>query len=178
MSGIPYGVDAVDQFQVVTSGGQAELGRALGGYINVVTKSGTNTLHGDVYGYFRDDSFNAANALIGHDAADVAAAVRRAASAVRSSRTGRSTSRTSSSGGSIRPGLTTICDGNVGIINARLAAVGYPGQPVTTGIYPNPVDTHERARQDRSPVQRPRSVRACATACMTSRRATRAAPAD
>ena len=46
-----YGVDAVDQFQVVTSGGQAELGRALGGYINVVTKSGTNAPHGDLYGY-------------------------------------------------------------------------------------------------------------------------------
>ena len=44
LSGIPYGVDAVDQFQVVTSGGQAELGRALGGYISVVTKSGTNVL--------------------------------------------------------------------------------------------------------------------------------------
>ncbi len=42
LSGIPYGLDAVDQFQVVTSGGQAELGRALGGYVSVVTKSGTN----------------------------------------------------------------------------------------------------------------------------------------
>ena len=52
LSGIPYGVDAVDQFQVVTSGGQAELGRALGGYISVVTKSGTNVVHGDLYGYF------------------------------------------------------------------------------------------------------------------------------
>jgi hypothetical protein len=31
LSGIPYGVDAVERFQVVTSGGQAELGRALGG---------------------------------------------------------------------------------------------------------------------------------------------------
>ena len=47
LSGIPYGVDAVDQFQVVTSGGQAELGRALGGYVNVVTKSGTNQNRGD-----------------------------------------------------------------------------------------------------------------------------------
>ena len=47
LSGMPYGVDAVDQFQVVTSGGQAELGRALGGYVNVVTKSGTNALRGD-----------------------------------------------------------------------------------------------------------------------------------
>ena len=53
---MPYGVDAVDQFQVVTSGGQAELGRALGGYVNVVTKSGTNTMRSDVYGYFRDDA--------------------------------------------------------------------------------------------------------------------------
>ena len=42
LSGITYGVDAIEQFQVVTSGGQAELGRALGGYVNVVTKSGTN----------------------------------------------------------------------------------------------------------------------------------------
>ena len=30
LSGVPYGVDAVEQFQVITSGGQAELGRALG----------------------------------------------------------------------------------------------------------------------------------------------------
>ncbi len=65
LSGIPYTVDAVDQFQVVTSGGQAELGRALGGYVNVVTKSGTNSTHGDLYGYFRDDSLNASNALTG-----------------------------------------------------------------------------------------------------------------
>ena len=53
-----YTVDAVEQFQVVTSGGQAELGRALGGYVNVVTRSGTNSARGDVYGYFRDDRFN------------------------------------------------------------------------------------------------------------------------
>ena len=49
----------------MTSGGQAELGRALGGYVNIVTKSGTNTLHGNLYDYVRDDRFNAANALTG-----------------------------------------------------------------------------------------------------------------
>jgi hypothetical protein len=38
LSGMPYGVDVVEQFQVVKSGGQAELGRALGGYVNVVTQ--------------------------------------------------------------------------------------------------------------------------------------------
>src|SRR5205085_3335690 len=65
VAGIPYGVDAIDQFQVVTSGGQAELGRALGGYVSVVTRSGTNTFHGSLYGYFRDDALNAPNALSG-----------------------------------------------------------------------------------------------------------------
>ena len=56
LSGIFYGLDVVNEFQVVTSGGQAEFGRALGGYVNVVTKSGTNTLHGDLYGYFRNSA--------------------------------------------------------------------------------------------------------------------------
>ena len=54
----------VSEFQVVTSGGQAEFGRAIGeDYMNVITKSGTNTLHGNMYGYFRNQRFNAANAL-------------------------------------------------------------------------------------------------------------------
>src|SRR6478735_4197463 len=65
LSGIPFGVDAIEQFQVVTGGGQAELGRALGGYVNVVTRSGTNTTRGSVYGFFRDDAFNGRNALTG-----------------------------------------------------------------------------------------------------------------
>ena len=77
LSGITYGVDAVEQLQVVTSGGQAELGRALGGYVNVVTKSGTNTLHGTVYDYVRDDRFNASQSAVGHQAADEPVAVRR-----------------------------------------------------------------------------------------------------
>ena len=64
VAGTFIGLDTVDEFQVVTSGGQAELGRALGGYVNVVTKSGGNTLHGDAYGYFRSSAFNSANAAI------------------------------------------------------------------------------------------------------------------
>src|SRR5690242_8931472 len=63
LSGITYSVDAIEQFQVITSGAQAELGRALGGYVNVVTKSGTNQLRGTVYDFFRDDSLNGTNAL-------------------------------------------------------------------------------------------------------------------
>jgi hypothetical protein len=140
LSGIPYGVDAVDQFQVVTSGGQAELGRAMGGYINVVTKSGTNALRGDVYDYFRDDALNAANALSGtklpmHQqqyGASLGGPVVRDRTFFFSNFEQRQLDQS---------GLTTISATNVNIINARLAAVGYPGSPVTTGTYPNPVDS-------------------------------------
>ena len=42
LAGNVFGLDTVSEFQVVTSGGQAEFGRALGGYFNVVTRSGTS----------------------------------------------------------------------------------------------------------------------------------------
>jgi outer membrane receptor protein involved in Fe transport len=140
LSGITYGVDAIEQFQVVTSGAQAELGRALGGHVNVVTRSGTNLLQGTVYDYVRDDRFNAENPLL------------RAKLPMNQRQYGGSV------GGPIVPnrtfyfanveqrrldqtGLTTLSDANAGAINARLAAVGYGGPLVATGVYRNPVDT-------------------------------------
>jgi hypothetical protein len=58
-----FGLDVVQEMQVVTSGGQAEFGRALGGYINFVSKSGGNKIHGNVYSYLRDKNLNASNAF-------------------------------------------------------------------------------------------------------------------
>ena len=152
LSGIPYGVDAVDQFQVVTSGGQAELGRALGGYISVVTKSGTNTTRGDLYGYFRDDSLNAANALLVDRGgrkpemsqmqygASLGGPIARNRTFYFSNVEQRRLDQT---------GLAIITETDVNVINARLAAVGYPGSPISTGVYPNPVDTtHFLAKVD------------------------------
>jgi outer membrane receptor protein involved in Fe transport len=139
LSGITYGVDAVEQFQVVTSGGQAELGRALGGYVNVVTKSGTNILHGTIYDYIRDDGLNEENAISGTTLP------------MSQSQYGGSL------GGPIvsdrtfyftnverrdldQTGLVTILPASVALVNARLTASGYQAPLVTTGIYPNPVD--------------------------------------
>ena len=65
------------EFQVVTSGGQAEFGRALGGYINVVTKSGTKRCHGDLYGYFRNRPLQRGNPLSHTGAAVDSGAIRR-----------------------------------------------------------------------------------------------------
>jgi len=138
LAGIPFAVDAIDQFQVVTSGAQAELGRALGGYVSVVTKSGTNAVRGGLYEFMRDDALNAANPLSGT----------------------RLPMRQHQFGGSIggpfrrdrtfyfsnveqrlldQAGLVTILPQNVPIINGHLGSLAYPGSPIATGEYPNPV---------------------------------------
>ena len=138
LSGIFYGLDVVQEFQVVTSGGQAELGRAMGGYVNMVTRSGGNALHGDLYGYFRNQRLNASNALL-HDALPLTQAQYGA-----------------SLGGPIvrdrtfyfanfeqralnQSGLITITPANVAAVNARLVSSGYGRALISTGLYPNPV---------------------------------------
>ncbi|PYX87160.1 MAG: hypothetical protein DMG67_19835, partial [Acidobacteria bacterium] len=54
---------AVEEFQVNTSNYSAEYGRSAGGVINTVTKSGTNSYHGETYFYDRDNGWGAANAF-------------------------------------------------------------------------------------------------------------------
>jgi hypothetical protein len=138
LSGIPYGVDAVDQFQVVTSGGQAELGRALGGYVNVVTKSGTNALHGTAYSYFGDDALNARNALSGTKlpmtqkqyGGSLGGPLRRDRTFYFANVEQRRLDQS---------GFVSIAPANVPVINAGLIAAGYRGSPIVAGIYPNPV---------------------------------------
>ncbi len=53
-----FSVDTVKEFQVNQNGFSAEFGRAAGGVINVVTKSGTNRFTGSAFEYFRDESLN------------------------------------------------------------------------------------------------------------------------
>jgi hypothetical protein len=53
--------DAVQEFQVNRSNYTAELGGASGATINIVSKSGTNELHGTLYSYFRNDGLDAAD---------------------------------------------------------------------------------------------------------------------
>jgi hypothetical protein len=54
-------VDAIEEFRVLTGSYDASFGRHAGAQINVITKSGSNQLHGTLYEFFRHDGLNAAN---------------------------------------------------------------------------------------------------------------------
>src|SRR5206468_461403 len=53
--------EAVQEFQIQTNGYAAEYGRASGGVVNIITRSGTNDMHGSVFGYLRNRNFQAVN---------------------------------------------------------------------------------------------------------------------
>ncbi len=55
--------EAVSEFRVVNNSFGAEYGRALGGIVNIVTKSGTNDLHGSLYDYLQNDAADARSLL-------------------------------------------------------------------------------------------------------------------
>src|SRR6202790_5027775 len=51
--------DSIEEFRVITNSFDAEYGRNSGAVVNVVTKSGTNDIHGSAYEFFRNDVLNA-----------------------------------------------------------------------------------------------------------------------
>jgi hypothetical protein len=59
--GVNLGVDAVEQFSVLTSNYPAQHGRSSGGIIGASTRSGTSKFHGSVYEFFRNSALDARN---------------------------------------------------------------------------------------------------------------------
>jgi len=53
--------EAVQEFQIITNNYAAEYGRAAGGVVNIITRSGSNDFHGDVFGFLRNRNFQAVN---------------------------------------------------------------------------------------------------------------------
>jgi hypothetical protein len=62
---IPYqfSEDVIQEFQVTSTGFEAEFGQAGGGLVNSITRSGTNHLHGDAYYYILDSALDANDAI-------------------------------------------------------------------------------------------------------------------
>jgi hypothetical protein len=59
--GVNLGVDAVEQFSVLSSNYPAQYGRSSGGIVSASTRSGTNAFHGDVYEFLRNSVLDARN---------------------------------------------------------------------------------------------------------------------
>src|SRR5437899_9414574 len=55
------GVDAIEEFSVLTSNYSAEYGKTSGGVVNAITRSGTNQIHGSAYEFFRNSKLDAMN---------------------------------------------------------------------------------------------------------------------
>jgi len=57
--GVRPSIDAISEVRVLTNNYPADVGRSAGAVINIITKAGTNTFHGSLYEYFRNDILNA-----------------------------------------------------------------------------------------------------------------------
>ncbi len=145
LAGNSYSFDVIREFQVVTSGGQAEFGRALGGYFNLITRSGTNDLHGTAYGFLRNQRLNAQNPLSrstlpltqGQYGASLSGPLQRDKTFLFGNYEGRRLNT---------DGIITISPANAAAINTRLDAVGFSGPRLTVGsgpttLYPTTVHT-------------------------------------
>jgi hypothetical protein len=57
--GVNLGVDAIQEFSVLTGNYSAEYGKTSGGVVNAISKSGTNAFHGDIYEFLRNAKLDA-----------------------------------------------------------------------------------------------------------------------
>src|ERR1043165_5077986 len=140
LTGTYYSEEVIDQFQVVTSGGIAEFGRASGGVVNILTRGGTNDWRGDLYGFFRNQRFDARNPLAPtKDPLTQAQYGGPASGPLRHDRTFFSTIFEQT----LRnySALLTIAPSALASINNRLRATNYPGMLIETGVVPASFDT-------------------------------------
>lgn len=135
LAGTYFAEDVIQEFQVVTSGGIAEFGRASAGIINVVTRSGTNRNTGRAYMFFRDDWLDARNVLATREDPLTQAqyGVTFSGPIVRN--------RTFWFGNAERTdldrmGIITIRPTDAAAVNATLDSMGYRADRVTTGEFP------------------------------------------
>jgi hypothetical protein len=135
LAGTFYSQEVIREFEVVTSGGIAEFGRAMGGAVNIVTHSGTNSYHGEGYGFLRNQRMDATNALATEkDPLTQAQYGATFGGPIRKDRTfffaNFEQMRQHAAG------VVTITPDNMSAINATLDNFGYAGSLIATGEYP------------------------------------------
>ncbi|MFY9610768.1 MAG: TonB-dependent receptor [Blastocatellia bacterium] len=140
LAGTFFSQEVIREFQVVTSGGIAEFGRASGGFVNMISQSGTRDWRGRVYGFLRNQRFDARNPLApGKDnltqtqyGATVGGPIVRGRTFLFSNfeQTRRNDSL-----------VITISPANVAAINDKLDSINFGGPRIETGIVPSGFDS-------------------------------------
>jgi hypothetical protein len=139
LAGTFYSQEVIREFQVVTSGGIAEFGRASSGVVNIITQSGTNEWRGRLYGFFRNQRFDARNPLaLTKDLLTQAQYGMSLGGPIRHNRTFlfanfEQTRRNDSN-------IITIPLASTAAINNRLNQTSYQGPRIETGIVPGGYD--------------------------------------
>jgi hypothetical protein len=140
LAGTFYSQDVIREFQVVTSGGIAEFGRASSGVVNIITQTGTNNWRGRLYSFFRNQRFDARNPLAPQK--DLLTQTQYGASLggpIKRDRTFlfgnlEQTRRNDSN-------IITITNANVAAINTRLNMTNYAGGRVVSSVVPGGFDS-------------------------------------
>jgi hypothetical protein len=135
LPGTFYSQEVIREFQVITSGGIAEFGRASSGIINIISQSGTNAWRGRLYGFLRSQRTDARNPLAtakdpltqGQYGATIGGPIKRDRTFVfanfEQTRLHNAV-------------VLTISPANVAAINSVLNELNYTGERVTTGLAP------------------------------------------
>ena len=140
LAGTFYSQEVIREFEVITSGGIAEFGRASGGVVNIVTRSGTNDYRGRVYGFLRNQRLDARNALA--PAKDPFTQAQYGASFGGPLRRDRSFFFSNFEQTRLNNAtVITIPDASAAAVNARLDQTGQPGPRLSTGVAPTGFDT-------------------------------------
>jgi len=140
LAGTYYSQEVIREFQVVTSGGAAEFGRASAGALNIVTQSGTNVWRGRGYSYWRDDRFDARNAFAsGRDPLSHVQFGATAGGPLRKDET--FVFANSELTRQDRTGFVTISDANLEAVQDVLDRAGYAGPRPATGAFSTGYDT-------------------------------------
>jgi hypothetical protein len=139
LAGTSFSQEVVREFQVITAGGIAEFGRAAGGVVNVVTKSGTKEFRGRVYGFLRNQRLDARNPLAPDK--DPFTQGQYGATFGGPFVADRTFFFTNFEQTRLNnAAVVTITPGAVAAVNARLDAAGYGGPRLSTGVIPTGYD--------------------------------------
>jgi hypothetical protein len=139
LTGTYFSQEVIREFQVITSGGIAEFGRASAGVVNIISRSGANDWRGSIYGFGRNQRFDARNALATKkDLLTQAQYGGTISGPLRRNRTFlftnfEQTRRNYSA-------VITIAPAAVASINNRLVTAGYRGPLIETGVVPASFD--------------------------------------